>query len=124
VRVALADHLQVKVVGRSPAGKHRIQLLPGLLPGSEPVHRVGGDALGGVDSGGIAEAGGAADIVGGQPDCAVIAVVSHGQVAAFADVGDSPTVAVFDPVSGGKAESAVVAAGDDHIADTGLVSVC
>jgi hypothetical protein len=77
VRVAVADHLEVKVVGRSPAGEHRIQLLPGLLPGDQAVHRVGGEALGAVDRGGIAEAGWAADIVGGQPDCAVTSVVSR-----------------------------------------------
>ena len=41
----------------------------------------------------------------------------------LADLGDSPAVAVFDPVGGGEAESSVVAAGDDHISDTGLVSV-
>ena len=41
----------------------------------------------------------------------------------FADVGDRPAVAVFDPVGGGEAESAVVAAGDDHVSDTGPVPV-
>ena len=40
-----------------------------------------------------------------------------------ADAGDGPPVAVLDPVGGGEAESAVVAAGDDHISDTGLVAV-
>ena len=49
--------------------------------------------------------------------------VSHGQVTLFADVGDGPAVAVFDPFSGGEAESAVVGAGDDHVSDAGLVSV-
>jgi hypothetical protein len=49
--------------------------------------------------------------------------VSHSQVAAFADMGDSPTVAVLDPVVGCQAESAVVGAGDDHISDTCLVSI-
>jgi hypothetical protein len=52
------------------------------------------------------------------------AVVPNSQVAALADVRDGPAVAVFDPVIGSEAQSAVVAAGDDHIADTGLVSVC
>ena len=46
-----------------------------------------------------------------------------GQVAVVADCGDGPAVAVFDPVGGGEAESAVVAAGDDHISDTGPVPV-
>ena len=34
-----------------------------------------------------------------------------------------PPVAVSDPVGGGESESAVVAAGNDHISDTGLVAV-
>ena len=46
-----------------------------------------------------------------------------GQVTAPADAGDGPAVAVLDPVGGGESESAVVAAGDDHISDTGLVPV-
>ena len=37
--------------------------------------------------------------------------------------GDGPAVSVFDPVVGGEAESAVVGAGDDHVADTGLVPI-
>ena len=49
--------------------------------------------------------------------------VAYGEVALFADVGDGPAVAVFDPVGGGESESAVVAAGDDHVADTGLIAV-
>ena len=51
MRVAVADDLQVEVVGVPAAGEHRVQLLPGLLPGSEAVHGVGGDALRGVDGG-------------------------------------------------------------------------
>jgi hypothetical protein len=49
--------------------------------------------------------------------------VQHGQVAAVADVGNGPTVTVFDPVGGGDAEPPVVGAGDDHIRDTGPVPV-
>ena len=63
------------------------------------------------------------DVVGGEPDGEVAAVVSDGQVAVSADCGDGPAVAVFDPVGGGEAESAVVGAGDDHVSDTGPVSV-
>jgi hypothetical protein len=62
------------------------------------------------------------NVVGWQPGGAVAAVVSHDQVAA-ADSSDGPAVAVFDPVGRGEAKSAVVAAGDDHIADTGLVPI-
>jgi hypothetical protein len=79
--------------------------------------------LGAVDGSGIAQPGRGADVVGWQPDGAVTSVVSHGQVAAFADMSDSPTVAIFDPVGWREVESAVVGAGDDHIADTGLVSI-
>jgi hypothetical protein len=56
VRVAVADDLQVEVVGGSSAGEHGVQLLPGLLPREEAVNRVGGHALGGMDGGGVAEA--------------------------------------------------------------------
>ena len=81
MRVAVADDLQVKVVGGPAAGEHGVQLLPGLLPGSEAVHGVGGDALGGVDGGGVAEAGRVADVVGGESDGELAAVVPDCQVA-------------------------------------------
>ena len=54
VRVAVADDLQVQVVGGPSAGEHGVQLLPGFLPGDQAVHGVGGDALGGMDGGRIA----------------------------------------------------------------------
>ena len=82
MRVAVADDLEVEVVGVPAAGEHGVQLLPGLLPGQQAVHGVGGDALGGVDGGGIAETGRARDIVSGQPDGELAAVVPDGQVAA------------------------------------------
>ena len=92
-------------------------------PVNEAVHGVGGDALGGVDGGGVAETGRGAHIVNGQPDGQVAAVVPDGQVTVSTDAGDGPPVAVFDPVGGCESESAVVAAGDDHISDTGLIAV-
>ena len=52
---------------------------------SESVHGVGGDALGGVDGGGVAETGRLADVVGGQPDGEPAAVVSDREVAVPAD---------------------------------------
>ena len=64
MRVAVADDLEVEVVGVPAAGEHRVQLLPGLLPGQQAVHGVGGDALGGMDGGGVAETGRGADVVG------------------------------------------------------------
>jgi hypothetical protein len=123
VGVAVADDLEVEVVGVPAAGEHRVQLLPGLLPRCEAVHGVGGDALGGMDGGGIAQTGRGAHIVRGQPDGQLAAVVPHGQVTAPADAGDGPPVAVLHPVGGGGTQSAVVAAGDDHISDAGPVSV-
>ena len=123
MRVAVADDLKVEVVGVPAAGEHGVQLLPGLLPGQQAVHGVGGDALGGVDGGGVAETGRGLHVVGGQPDGQPAAVVPDREVTAPADVGDGPAVAVLDPVGGGEAESAVVGAGDDHISDAGLVPV-
>ena len=76
-----------------------------------------------MDGGGVAETGRLAHVVGGQSDGELAAVVPDRQVAALADAGDGPAVAVLDPVGGGEAEPAVVAAGDDHISDAGLVPV-
>ena len=76
-----------------------------------------------MDGGGIAETGRGAHIVNRQPDGQLAAVVPDREVTAPADAGDGPPVAVLDPVGGGEAESAVVAAGDDHISDAGLVPV-
>jgi hypothetical protein len=123
VRVTVADHLQIEVIFGPTADEHRVQLLPAFLSGNQALHGVGGDALGGVDGGGVAETGWGLNIVGWQPDGAVTSVVSNGQVAVLADMDDGPTVSVFDPVVGSEAESAVVGAGDDHVADTGLVPI-
>src|SRR5215211_7180840 len=87
------------------------------------MHGVGRDTLGGVDGAGVAETGGVLDVVGGQPDSQPAAVVADSEVALLADAGYGPAVAVLDPVGGSQPESAVVAAGDDHISDTGPISV-
>ena len=55
--VAVADDLEVEVVGVPAAGEHGVELLPGLLPGQQAVHGVGGDALCIVNSGGVTESG-------------------------------------------------------------------
>ena len=65
VGVAVADDLEVEVVGVPAAGEHGVQLLAGFLPGQQAVHGVGGDALGAVDGGGVAETGRGADVVSG-----------------------------------------------------------
>jgi hypothetical protein len=87
------------------------------------VHGVGGDALRTVNRGGVPKPGRGSHIVTRQPNGQVAADVSDGQVTVFGDVGDHPAVPVFDPVRGGKSESTVVAAGDDHISDIGLIAV-
>ena len=107
--VAVADDLEVEVVGVPAAGEHGVQLLPGLLPGQQPVHGVGGDALGRMDGGGIAETGRGAHIVDRQPNGQLAAVVPDRQVTAPADAGDGPSVAVLHPVGCGEPEPAVVA---------------
>ena len=50
-----------------------------------------------------------------QPDGQLAAGVPHGQVTAPADAGDGAGGRRFDPVGRGESESAVVAAGDDHL---------
>src|SRR4029450_10961905 len=123
VGLAVADDLEVEVVGVPAAGEHGVQLLSGLLPGQQAVHGVGGDALGRMDGGGIAKPGRRLNVVGGESDGQLAAVVPDGEVTAPADAGDGPPVPVFHPVGAGEAESAVVAAGDDHISDTRPVYV-
>ena len=51
-----------------------------------------GDALGGVDGGGVAETGRGLDVVGWQPDGVVAAGVSDGQVAAATYSSEDPPV--------------------------------
>ena len=121
--VAVADDLEVEVIGGPAAGEHGVQLLPGLVPGQQAVHGVGRDALGGMDGAGIAETGRGAHIVNRQPDPVVAAGVPDSQVTLLADMGDGPAVAVLDPIGGSESESAVVATGDDHISDTGQVPI-
>jgi hypothetical protein len=123
VRVAVADDLQVQVIRGLSAGEHRVQLLPGLLSCGQAMHGVGGDALGAVDGGGVAKAGRGLNVVGGEPCGEVAVAVSDGQVAAATYSSDGPAVSILDPVVGHEAESPVVGAGDDHVADTGLVPV-
>jgi hypothetical protein len=45
VGVAVADDLEVEVVGVPAAGEHGVQLLSGLLPGQQAMHGVGGTTI-------------------------------------------------------------------------------
>jgi hypothetical protein len=76
-----------------------------------------------MDGGCIAETGRGTHIIERQPDGQVAAIVPDREVTAPADTGDGPPVAILDPIGGSESKSAVVAAGDDHISDTGLVPV-
>jgi hypothetical protein len=76
-----------------------------------------------MDGAGIAQTSRGAHIIERQPDGEVAAVVPDREVTAPADTGDGPPVAVLNPIGGGESESAVVAAGDDHISDTRLIAV-
>ena len=117
VRVAVADDLQVDVVGFGAAGEHRVQLLSGLSPGGQAVHGVHGDALGAVDGGGVPELDGGGDVLRGQGQVVPGADVFDRQGPVAGDVLDGPAVAVLDPVVQGQAQPAVVGPGDDRVAD-------
>jgi hypothetical protein len=80
------------------ADEHGVQLLPGLLSSQQAVHGVGGDALGRMDGGGIAETGRRAHIDDRHPDGQLAAGMPDGEPTAAVDVGDGPAVAVFHPV--------------------------
>ena len=67
MRIAIADDLQVQVIRGPSAGEHRVQLLTRFLRCGQAVHRVGGDALSGMDGRGVAKSGGGLNIVGGEP---------------------------------------------------------
>jgi hypothetical protein len=123
VRVAVADNLQVKVVGDAAAGQHRVQLLPGLFAGGQAVHGVGCDPLGGVHGGGVAQLNRLGDIGGGQPEGAAVPVVLHRQVTAAADLKDGPPISVLHPIRRCQQECPVVGAGDHLVVDTGRVAV-
>src|SRR5512133_3899095 len=76
-----------------------------------------------MDGGGIAETGRGSHIVTRQPNSQPAAVVPDGEPTDAVHVSDGPAVAVFDPVGGRESEPSVVRTGDDHVADSGPVSV-
>src|SRR3954462_4042354 len=119
VGVAVSEDRQVEVVGGRSAGEHCVQLLVWSATGDEAVHGVGGDALGGVDGGRIAEFDGRPDVVGWQGGNRAGAEVFHAELTLSGDVVNGPTVAVLDPVAAAGAEPPVLAAGDDDVTGAG-----
>ena len=55
VRVAVAGGGEIEMVGVAAAGQRHIEQLAGFLAGRDGVTGVGGDALGAVHGGGVAE---------------------------------------------------------------------
>ena len=86
------------------------------------MHDVGGQALGGVDRGCVAELDVVGDVCRGQRRVESGAPVPHREDAVL-DAGDDPAVAVLDPVGAADAERPVVAAGDHDIGDACLAVV-
>jgi hypothetical protein len=105
VGVAVADDLEVEVVGLPAAGQHGVQLWSRFLPGQQAVHGVGGDALGAVNGGGVAESGRCRDVIRGELALELAAAVPDSEPTAGVDVGDGPPVAVLDPVGGRESEA-------------------
>ena len=73
------------------------------MPGQQAVHGVGGDALDGVDGGGVAETGrgrGRSRRAAGR--CGGCGCLPHPSGHRVADMGDGPAVAVLDPVGGAR----------------------
>ena len=106
VRIRSAD-LEPGVVGGPSAREHGVGELAGLVSGEETVAGVGGDALGGVDGGGVAEFDRLADVVGGQSEPIPVAEVLDVDRAVVVDFRDVPAVAVADPCELAGGESAV-----------------
>jgi hypothetical protein len=95
VRVALADQLQVDVVAAPCPCAHGVELLPRFVAGDQAVHGVGGDPLGGMNRGGVAEFDPIPYVAGRELDGAAGTATLHQQPAVSMSSEDGPAVAVF-----------------------------
>ena len=66
VRIPVANHRNVDVVGGAAAGHHGVELLPELLTAHHATHRLGGHALRGMHSRGVTQLSSPGDIAGGE----------------------------------------------------------
>src|SRR5215217_1234488 len=66
VRVPVADHRNIEVVGAAAASQHRVELLPGLSTGHDTVHSVGRNTLRSVHGGGVTELHRRSDVIVGS----------------------------------------------------------
>src|SRR5215207_1569462 len=94
VRVAVAADRKVKVVGGPATADHRVELFAGHQLVDESVGGVGGDALGGVNGGGVAELDGLPHVVTGEGDGFAGAQVVRSEFAVGGESSDGPPVAV------------------------------
>ena len=86
------------------------------------VGDVSGDALVAVFGGGVAQADVLADVIAREADGAVSFIRGHGERTVGMGGGDGPPVPVPDGVAGRCGEGAVVATGDDDLADVRVFS--
>lgn len=96
VGIAVADDLDVGVVGEPAAGHHRVQLLAAFRPGEHSVRSVDRRALRTVDRGRVVELDVGPDVLGGQGDLEA-ARVRHSQAQVASHTGHRPAVAVAHP---------------------------
>src|SRR5512133_2832076 len=123
VRVAVPNSLHVEVVGDLAAGQHGVQVLPGLVSGGEAVHGVYRDSLRGVHGGGVTQLRRGLYVGGWQSHSVSVATMLDVKITTGVDGDYGPAVAVFDPVGRCQPELAVVAAGNDQLADAGPVPI-
>ena len=119
VRVAVVAGGQVEVVAVPAAGDRDVEQLAVLGAGDDGVADVGGDALGGVHGGGVAERDVLGGVLAGQGDPPAGGQVGDPQRPVHLDGGDPPAVAVLHPVGAADRKAAVVAAGDDQVPGAG-----
>ena len=121
--VAIADHLEVDVVLVRSSSHRRVEGLPRDLVSDQSVAGIDRDALGAVDCRGVAELGGAADILGGQGDHPLVTQMLDGDRPGVVDVDHLPPVTVLDPVGGTDPQPSIVGSGDHLVADGCLEAV-
>ncbi len=114
----------VEVVSGASAGGGDVGGLAGGAGGEQGVGAGDGHALGAVDGGGVAEFAVLFQVVGGQGEAAAVLGVADDGVAGGGVALDRPHVAVLDEVFPAAAgQPALVAAGDDQVADVRAVAV-
>ena len=123
VLVAIANDLEIEMVGAASPGERRVGQLPRLGAGQQRVTGVCSDPLGGVDRAGVAEFERCRDVGRRQIHEAPVLGVLDADGAVLANCCDGPTVAVLHPVGCRSPQGAVVGAGDDGVSHRGEVAI-